>query len=162
MPVQFNLNWNKIRTEINRLSDLNALKSEIQKVTNEVKSFDYQNLLSPTAKGRVKDFEGRYNKFMKTVGSAQRQLDREFNKLLRQIQKHRSTAEERLEYIKTLADQQKSKIDKMAKNFSASGKAKTTRGGKKSSSKKTSSAKKSSAKKTARRKKATTSKKTKA
>ena len=112
MPVQLNLDWNKIRQEINRLSDLNVLKSEIQKVRDEVKSFDYQGFLSPTAQKRVKDFEVRYNKLMKTVGSAQKQLDREFDKLIRQVQKHRDTAEQRIDQLKNLADEQKNKIDK--------------------------------------------------
>lgn len=153
MPVQMNLDWNKIREEINRLSDLNVLKSEIYKVRDEVKNFDYHTLLSPTAKKRVRDFENRYNKLMKTVGSAQRQLDREFNKLLRQVKKHRDTAEHRIDQLKNLADEQKNKIDRIAQDL----KSKLHQNGGKKTAKKSSkkSAKKTASKKTSGKKKTT-------
>jgi uncharacterized phage infection (PIP) family protein YhgE len=156
MPIQLNLDWNKI----NRLSDLEVLKSEIQKVRDEVKHFDYQAYISPTAQKKVKDFEKRYNKLMKTVGSAQRQLDREFNKLIRQVQKHRDTAEDRIDQLKILADEQKNKIEKMASTITS----KVTKTTRKAPAKKTAkravkkAAKKvtakASAKKTSRKKKA--------
>ncbi len=166
MPVSLNLDWGKIRQEINRLSDLDTLKSEIQRVRDEIKGFDYSGYLSPTAQKRVKDFEVRYNRLMKSVGSAQRQLDREFNKLIRQVQKHKETAEERINSLRTIADEQKEKIDKLTKDLtskvnstvvrSAAGR-KTSK--KKSSKKATSTSKKKTAKKTTARKKTSKSKK---
>lgn len=153
MPIQLNLDWTKIKKEVNRLSDLEVLRTEIQKVRDEVKNFDYQGFLSPSAQQRVKDFEKRYNKLMKTVGSAQRQIDREFSKLIRQVQKHRDTAEDRISMLKKLAEEQKNKLDKVAKDFS--GGTSTKKKKKKTASKKAASkvTKKKTAKKTSRRKK---------
>lgn len=155
MPIPLNLDWTKIKKEINRLSDLEVLKTEIQKVREEVKNFDYQGFLSPSAQQRVKDFEKRYNKLMKTVGSAQRQIDREFNKLFRQVQKHKDTAEDRIALLKKLAEEQKNKIDKVAKDFSGNTSPKKGKKKKKASSKRTTTkvTKKKTAKKTSRRKK---------
>jgi hypothetical protein len=156
MAVQLNLDWNKIRQEINRLSDINVIKSEVHKVRDEIKNFDYQSYLSPTAKKRVKDVEKRYNKLMKTVGSAQRQLDREFNKLIRQIQTHRDTAQSRIDALKKLAEEQKSKLKNKVSFNGAASSGKTSKKGASSARKKkstTSAAKKTAAKKTTASKK---------
>jgi len=151
MPVQLNLDWKKIRSEISRLSDLNVLKSEVQKARDEIMKFDLQDFLSPNAQKKVKEFEKRYNKLMKNMGSAQKQMDREFNKLIRQIQKHKSTAQNRIDQLKNLAETQKDKVEKVAKDLNnrvvgTAKKSSSKRASKKTATKRT-SLKKTNAKK---------------
>lgn len=143
MSIQ--INWNKIRNEVTRLSDVNVLKSEVQKISDDVRNFDYQKILSPNAKKKVKEFEKKYTKVMKSVQSAQRQVDREFNKIVRQVQEKRQTAEQQIEKLRGLAETQKQKIDSFIKAKTAKAK---TKGSSKSTSKKKTAAKKTGTSKT--------------
>lgn len=134
--MSIEINWNKIRSEVTRLSDVNVLKSEVQKISNEVRNFDYQKVLSPNAKKKVKEFEKKYTKVMKSVQTAQRQVDREFNKIVRQVQEKRQTAEQQIEKLRGLAENQKSKIDSFIKAKTKSAKTTTKKSQQKKSAKK--------------------------
>jgi predicted nucleic acid-binding Zn-ribbon protein len=119
------LNWQKIRTEINRLTDVEQLKSEVQRIGSEIRKFDFQAVLSPAAQQKLKKFEKRYTTLMRSISQAQRQMDREFNRVLRNIKTHRSDVE------KAVA-QQKTKLEKTAsglrKRFSKKSAGKATPG----------------------------------
>lgn len=145
--MAIDINWSKIRNEVSRLSDVNVLKSEVQKITKEVKNFDYHTILSPSAKKKVKEFEKKYTRVMKSVHSAQRQVDREFNKLFRQVQDHRQTAEQKIVELKNLAETQKQKIDRLAADLKTKVGVSASSKKKKASKKKTTPAKKSSTRK---------------
>ncbi len=84
------LNWKKIRDEIQRLAHVETLQAEVQRIGSEIRKFDFHTVLSPTAKLKVKSFEKRYAVLMRTIQQTQRQMDREFNRLVRQIKVHRS------------------------------------------------------------------------
>ncbi|GEM_PF-1328781 len=159
MPIQLNPDWKKIRNEINRLSDLDVLKAEVQKVRDEISKFDLQDFLSPSAQKKVKEFETRYNKLMKNVGSAQRQLDREFNKLIRQVQKHRETAEGRIHQLKNLAEEQMTRVEKARQDLEARVTGKKAQPAKKSAAKKRQTAKKATSKKVSKKTATKTAKK---
>lgn len=84
------VNWKKIRDEFQRLTNVEKIKSEVNRIGTEIRKFDYNTVLSPAAQSRVKTFERRYAELMRTLHQAQRQVDREFNRILRQIKVHRS------------------------------------------------------------------------
>jgi archaellum component FlaC len=104
------VNWNKIRSEFQRLTDVEQLKSEVQRIRKEIRSFDYHAVLSPSAKTKVKNFEKRYAELMRTIHQAQRQMDREFNRILRQIHVHRSD-------VSKVVNEQKAKLEKVSKDL---------------------------------------------
>lgn len=99
------VNWQKIRNEFSRITDVESLKTEMQKIRKELSKFDLQSVLSPAAQQKVKTFEKRYSNLMRTVHQAQRQVDREFNRILREVKVRRADVD------RVVADQ-KSKIQK--------------------------------------------------
>ncbi len=104
------VNWKKIRTEFKRLSDVEELKSEVQRIGAEIRKFDFQSVLSPNAQTKIKKFEKRYADLMRTIHQAQRQMDREFNRILRQIKGHRSD-------VNKVVAQQKNKLEKVSRDM---------------------------------------------
>jgi len=84
------VSWEKIRNELQRLADVETLKDEVQRIGTEIRKFDLQSVLSPRAQAKVKNFEKRYADLMRSIHQAQRQMDREFNRILRNIRVHRS------------------------------------------------------------------------
>ena len=99
------VNWKKIRNEFQRLADVEKLKSEVHRIGTEIRKFDFHTVLSPAAATKVKNFEKRYADLMRTIHQAQRQMDREFNRILRQIKVHRSD-------VSKVVAQQKNKLEK--------------------------------------------------
>ncbi len=95
------VNWKKIRNEFQRLTDVDKLKVEVTRIGKELRKFDFHTVLSPAAQAKVKKFEKRYTELMRTIHQAQRQMDREFNRILRQINVHRS------DVSKVVAEQKK-------------------------------------------------------
>jgi hypothetical protein len=104
------VNWKKIRDELQRFADVDKLKSEVQRIGTEIRNFDFHSVLSPAAQAKVKNFEKRYSELMRTIQSAQRQMDREFNRILRQIKAHRSD-------VGKVVDQQKTKLEKVSRQM---------------------------------------------
>src|SRR4051794_22118939 len=104
------VNWKRIRTELQRLADVEQLKGEVARIGAEIRKFDFHSVLSPAAAQKVKTFEKRYTVLMRTIHEAQRQMDREFNRILRQIKTHRS------DVTKVVADQ-KDKLEKVSTDF---------------------------------------------
>lgn len=104
--------WQKIRNEFTRLTDVDQLKTEVQRIGNELRKFDFHTVLSPSAQTRVKKFERRYAELMRTMQTAQRQVDREFNKIMRQMKERRGM-------VSKVMTQQKTKLNTLRKQFSA-------------------------------------------
>lgn len=104
------VNWKKIRNEFQRLADVDQLKSEVQRIGGELRKFDLNTVLSPKAQARVKVFEKRYAELMRTLQTAQRQMDREVNRILRQIKVHRAD-------VNSVVNQQKNKLEKVSRDF---------------------------------------------
>ncbi|MBX3022849.1 MAG: hypothetical protein KF799_14335 [Bdellovibrionales bacterium] len=104
------VNWQRIRSELQRLSDVEQLKSEVQRIGSEIRKFDFHTVLSPSAQQKVKTFEKRYAELMRTIHQAQRQMDREFNRILRQIKLHRTD-------VSKVVGQQKEKLEKISTDF---------------------------------------------
>ncbi len=104
------VNWQKIRSEFQRLTDVEELKSEVQRIRSELSKFDFHTVLSPAAKTKVKAFEKRYAEIMRNIHQAQRQVDREVNRIMRQIKGHRND-------VSKLMSEQKSKLEGLSKDF---------------------------------------------
>jgi hypothetical protein len=104
------VNWKRIRSELQRLADVDQLKGEVSRIGHEIRKFDFHSVLSPAAAEKVKNFEKRYADLMRTIHQAQRQMDREFNRILRQIKTHRT------DVSKVVADQ-KDKLEKVSTDF---------------------------------------------
>lgn len=104
------VNWQRIRGELVRLTDMENLKDEVHRIGSEIRNFDFHSVLSPTAKERVKNFEKRYSDLMRTIHQAQRQMDREINRIMRQIKTHRAD-------VTKAVSQQKEKLEKVSADF---------------------------------------------
>ncbi len=104
------VNWQKIREEFNRLADVEALKAEVQRIGTEIRNFDYHTVLTPTAKQKVKAFEKRYATLMRTISQGQRQMDREFNRILREIKVRRTD-------VNKIVKEQKAKLERVSGEF---------------------------------------------
>lgn len=111
------VNWQKIRDEFSKLADVNRLRGELNRLTDEFRNFDFHNVLSPSAQEKVKTFEKKYADILKTVHQAQRQVDREFNRVLRQVKGHRLLADMNLEHIRKSAVQQRERLEKVAQDL---------------------------------------------
>lgn len=118
------VNWRKIRNELQRFADVDTLKTEVHRIGQELRKFDFHSVLSPAAQTKVKTFEKRYADLMRTIHQAQRQMDREFNRILRRIHVHRSD-------VSKAVNQQKHKLEKVSvdlqKRFSKKAASKTPR-----------------------------------
>lgn len=115
IPMSTQANWQKIRNEFSRLTNVDELRSEVHRIGTELRKFDFHSVLSPTAKARVKMFERRYAELMRTMQQAQRQVDREFNRILRQIKAQQTT-------VNKVVYQQKAKLNDLGKKFAAGSK----------------------------------------
>lgn len=108
------VNWQKLRSELNKLTDVGKLKEDLQKIAAEIRKFDFHTVLTPQAQARVKLFEKKYAELLKTVHQAQRQVDREVNKIIRQVKSHHFLADDRLEGIRRIAFDQSQRLTKTA------------------------------------------------
>lgn len=79
------INWQKLRSELQRLSNVEQLKSEVNRLKQEVRGFDLQSVLSPAAKAKVKMFEKKYTELVKAMHQTQRQMDRELARFMREV-----------------------------------------------------------------------------
>lgn len=108
------INWEKVKSEVIRLSNTDELKKELQRLLTEIKKFDIHSHLSPSAKSRLNDLERRYNLLVNNVNRAQRQFDREFNKVLRVLRKGKVDAEKTFKSVQKTAKQQQKKFKKVS------------------------------------------------
>ncbi len=107
-------NWRDRFEELLKVKNVDDLKTELtrlgQDLQEEIKQFDLQEYLSPTAKDRLKNLEARYSEAMKAVQKAQKQFDRDFSKSLRTLKKTRQDAEKKLSSIRSQVEVQRKKV----------------------------------------------------
>lgn len=106
------VNWTKLMAELGKITDIDRLKTEVQRISKEIRKFDIHAHLSPTARERLKKVETKYQEVSKTLNRTQRQVDREFNRVLRNLKDQRSRAEKGLAVVKEAALEQKRKLEK--------------------------------------------------
>lgn len=111
------VNWQKIKGELNKLTDVAKLKQELQKLASDIRKFDFHTILTPEAQERVKTFEKKYAELLKTVHQAQRQVDREVNKILRQVKGSALLADVKLENIRRVAFDQRERLNKATQDL---------------------------------------------
>ena len=136
-------NWRDRFEELLKVKNVDDLKGELtrlgQDLQDEIKQFDLQEHLSPTAKDRLKNLETRYSDVMKAVAKAQKQFDREFSKSLKTLKKTRVDAEKRLSSIRSQVEIQRKRVlkasDKLRSKIVKKTKVKTKTARKKTASK---------------------------
>jgi hypothetical protein len=106
------VNWSKLLNELNKIADVERLKTEVRRIGQEIRKFDINAHLSPTARERLKTVEGKYHEITKTLSRTQRQVDREFNRVLRNLKTQKNKAEKGLEVVKAAARTQKRRLEK--------------------------------------------------
>lgn len=110
--MNYELNWNNIKKELNKFTDVDRLQAEVHKIKTEIKKFDVNTVLSENNQERLKQLETKYAHLMKSIHRAQRQFDLEFNKLLRRFKTTQAEAKKTLKNVKGMAEEQKVKFDK--------------------------------------------------
>lgn len=113
------INWSKMKSELSKYADLEKLKGEVNRLGQELRKFDIHAHLSPTAKQRLKTVEDRYHEISKSLAKAQRQVDREVSRVLRQIKTQRAKAEKSLTQVKTMAKAQRKKLEKASTHIAS-------------------------------------------
>lgn len=113
--------FNSIREELQKLTDVEYLKKELSRAANEIKNFDVEKLnLSPENKAKLKTLEKRFNEIVKRVRALEKQIEPEVNKLVAMIKKHGKEAEAKIrEYTaarKAGSSKKKSKKKKAKKS----------------------------------------------
>lgn len=115
-----NLDWQKIKTEVSKLRNVESVKAELNKIAHDLKKVDIRAQLGPQAKQKIADIEKRYERFLVTFSTAQKQFDREFNKVVRQLKITRSEAQTRFSQTKKEVLKAGANLDRIAKNLKAS------------------------------------------
>lgn len=88
---------NSIRAELSKLTDLDYLKKEINRLAKEIRNYDIDTLpLSPQAKSRLHQLEKRFDELRSRLNQLQKQMDTEVNKFMTIVKKTRADAERRL------------------------------------------------------------------
>jgi ATP-dependent protease HslVU (ClpYQ) ATPase subunit len=86
-----------IKAELLKLTDVEYLKKELNRLAAEIRKFDVHNIkLTPQAKQRLKSLEKRFAKIVKVLADAQKQMDGEVHKLMAILQKTKHEAEVKL------------------------------------------------------------------
>lgn len=128
------IDWNKIRNELNKMANLDKITSELKKVRAELSHGDFHSILTPSALARVKRVEKKYSDLVKRAHKAQLQIDREVNRIMRQVKSYNSITKIKLQDVKDIAEAQKKTFLKSVKAKVKQHKAKTKTGKKKPSS----------------------------
>ncbi|MCM2281966.1 MAG: hypothetical protein NDI61_08990 [Bdellovibrionaceae bacterium] len=76
---------NSIKTELQRLTDLDYLKKELGQIKADIKKFDIRIKMSPQAKSRLKQLESRFHDIRNKMTALQKQVDSEVNKLIQTL-----------------------------------------------------------------------------
>lgn len=101
------IDWNKIRNELNKMANLDKITAELKKVRAEFSHGDFHSILSPSAIARVKKVEKKYSELVKSAHKAQLQIDREVNRIMRQVKSYNSITKLKLQDVKDVAEAQK-------------------------------------------------------
>lgn len=133
------IDWNKIRNELNKMANLDKITAELKKVKAELSHGDFHSILTPSALARVKKVEKKYSQLVKSAHKAQLQIDREVNRILRQVKSYNAITKIKLQDVKDVAEAQKKTFLKSIREKAKQHKVKTVKR-KVSAKKKTASA----------------------
>jgi hypothetical protein len=103
-------NFDRIRKEIEKYTNTKQIKAEFSKLEEKVRNFDMHLKLSPEAKRKIDLVEKKYGEVVKAVNDAQKKLDVEFTKAVKNLKTTRSDLEKKLNGIRTKAQSHKNKI----------------------------------------------------
>jgi hypothetical protein len=87
---------NSLKTELGKLTDLDYLKSELNRIAAEIKRFDMHVSLSPQAKVKLDRLEKRFRGLLKTITALQKQVDKEVSRFIKIAKKTSVDAEKKI------------------------------------------------------------------
>lgn len=73
---------NALKSELRKLTDLDYLKKELNQIKTDIKKFDLRIKVSPQARTRLRLLEKSFQDIRGKVATLQKQVDREVNKLI--------------------------------------------------------------------------------
>jgi hypothetical protein len=79
---------NSLKKELSRLTDIKYLKKELNRIAGEVRNFQVRDLpLTPQARQRIEQLEKRFRELMKNLAQVQKQVDTNFDKLMKVVRR---------------------------------------------------------------------------
>lgn len=81
------LNFTQIKSELLKLTDVDYLKKELQRLANEIKEYKLDVALTPQAKSKLKSLEKRFHDVRKALIKAEKQISTEVNKFVTLLRK---------------------------------------------------------------------------
>lgn len=111
------INWEKIKKEVLKIRDLESLKVELNKIASEIKKFDINAYLSPSATQKLKNLEKRYSDLLKSIQNIQNQIDAEFSKTVSSFKKAKKEVEQTFVNLKKNAQTQGKKLKQKSKGL---------------------------------------------
>jgi hypothetical protein len=78
-----------LKKELGRLTDVNYIKKELNRVAGEIKRFDVHMHLTPQAKERLENLEERFARALKSLQDLQRQVDSSLEHFIKNVRKTR-------------------------------------------------------------------------
>jgi len=99
MKTDFKAMTDEIKSELQRLTDLKFLKTELNRIGTEISKFNLNLKLPPAAKSRLRQLERQLRDLRKRMTSLQKQVDREVNKFVKVLRKTRTQTEARLKKV---------------------------------------------------------------
>jgi predicted RNase H-like nuclease (RuvC/YqgF family) len=70
-----------LKNDLSKLADVEFLKKELVRMTEEIKGFDMHLHMSPQAKRRLRTLESRFHQLKTKIMALQKQVDSEVNKI---------------------------------------------------------------------------------
>lgn len=100
-----------LKKELSRLTDINYLKKEINRVAAEVKKFDVHSHLNPKSRARLEHLEARFADLIGTLQQLQKQVDASLDKFISLVGKNSELNKQR-NAVKTSAKKAKATVKK--------------------------------------------------
>lgn len=105
----------QIREELLKIKDFDSLKSEVKKLLVEIEKFDLKKAIPDD---KVKFIEKKYKDLMNRILTIQNQVEKDFDKAVKTINKRKNEAVKLMHETKAKALKQRAELEKMVKkNF---------------------------------------------
>ena len=104
-----------LKDEFNKLFQKDFFQSEINRLKKELMDLSaYKKIQTPTQK-HLNQLERQYKGILKKVAAKQKELDKEFNTLVKSLRKRRQEAQSHIKDLQKLASNQKKSVEKLVR-----------------------------------------------
>ena len=59
------MNWEKIKAEVTKFADVEYLRKELHKISQDIGRFNLKSYLAPSTQKKIKSLEDRYNNMLR-------------------------------------------------------------------------------------------------